>query len=414
MSSRSKKGSVLLYVIMIFCLMTILGLGLITLTNHNTKMTKIEMDSEQVYQSALSGLETTLVSFEKDPATGAKITEFIRSGGGTTSAELNIDKMGKINIAITCASGEEVSSCKKLKVDSTATLNGLSRTVTGYLNVIEGGLEFPVTVKQGDDDIDDRYRKVQQPGDKEYCLFGTSPTQVGTDCFKEKASTYEDKFSQYEKEPNLEKYNKKLDEFQLMAKGQKCNFEATIDSSCVVEGSGNTVTGKNVVIDNSKSDVVIDFKNIGSVMSSDFTLTDPDSEYLVIFISNKPLVFFDTSFGNDIKDADNFVIIGSKNTNFLFQGMDKNVNWYGWIISPFEDEDPWGALDTKKGQVSLRGQNNKTANLYGGAYASIVSQVNAANIYGVKPSDKMLGLFADLDLEMSGGGAMTFAKTYDK
>ncbi len=404
MKKESKKGVVLVYVILIFAVLTILGAGLLAITNHNTKMTTMEINSEQAYQSALSGLETTLSSFEEDPTNGALVAGMVRAGQTpTTRLDLTSQKMGVVDIKISCKLEEaetDISACKKLQVDSTATINGLSRSVVGYLTIIEGGLEFPVNVDQYEDGIG--YLKL---GSSLYCQFGTQEA-VSSDCEKGASASFKDdnKYMKYEKTPNEQKYKTKINELKLQAEDSRCpTTNGVIDKNCYY--TKDHLDRLSLEIDNTKSDIIIDMTSVVNVNDSKFTLKDSNSKYSVIILT-KHITFNDSSLGTSLKDADNFLLLATEKCKQEFTADKAQMDTYTWIVNPY------GAKSSDLAVIV--GASQKVTTIYGGIYSANLFQNTFTNIYGVQPSDSLLALFTELGLEMGGGGgSMTFAKTYD-
>ncbi|MEG0168680.1 MAG: hypothetical protein RR658_01460 [Anaerorhabdus sp.] len=389
-SKVSKKGSVLLFVIMIFCLMTILGLGLTVLTNHNTKMTKIEMDSEQAYQSALSGLETTMDSFVKDPATGESILTDINSNA-SASAELNLNQMGKINIDLTCAERKTTSAgtetCKKIKVVSKGTYNGLSKTVEGILDVIDTNMEKPVIVS-----AEKEFKKTE---DSKYCEFSSDPNVPSTKCIENDQVKEDDDYATFEK--SAQGINKIFGKLKAETKKNPCKFDGTENKSCVFDDKG-TNSG-NLVMDNTEKNVVVYLSKVDSLEGINIFLKDPESEYgLIILNDSKNLEISNCNIGTSPKDSDNILLFSKGSIKGI--SIENKTTLYGWVVD-------------STAEVTVNGEAGNETNIYGGIYAESVKQNEKTNIYGYQPNASIFKVLQDAGYELTEGGSITFAKSYD-
>lgn len=397
MISKSKKGSVLLYVIMIFCLMTILGMGMVFLANHNTKMTQIEMHGEQAYQSALSGLETTLDAFVKEPTTGQNIALKIRNEKSSISTTVTNQEMGKIDITITCAEDDR-ANCKKLRVDSTATYKGLTKSVIGYLNIIEGGLEKPIVVE--------KEVKIDKGNgaNTQICSFPLTPNSDDRTCVKGN-DDLEGSYQKIDKIIDLEKY-KKFIESKVSTISYDCFMSFENEDSCkyTVKDSDGAV---NLKIDNENKTepIYIDLtmKDKEYIMVN-IELTDKKANNVVVVFLD-PINVKDWNIGTNSEDSDNILIMfkptSNKEINFYAQG--KNLNFNGWILAPFND-------------ITLNGGQGLDVTINGGVIANSLQLGKFSTVNGVKPSDGMMALLGEggFQLGEETGGAMTFGKTYDE
>ncbi|MEG0164947.1 pilus assembly PilX N-terminal domain-containing protein [Anaerorhabdus sp.] len=402
MKKESKKGVVLVYVILIFAILTILGAGLLTITNHNTKMTTMEISSEQAYQSALSGLETTLASFELDPTNGAMIANMVRSGQTPTSKlDVTSQKMGVVDIKISCKlepPTTDIAACKKLQVDSTATIDGLSRSVVGYLNIIEGGFDKPIVINDsnGFGGLDAQGNGANSI----YCLFD----QPIDDCARLDKKLPSDQLQTVKFENEEEVFNtyKKFLEDKVKGITKQCKAGQTIDANCSMPAIWNNIT-----VDNSKGDIYIDLTKIKSPSfdNVNLTLTDVDSENMVVIIV-KDLSIEDSQIGQPGTE-DNLLLISTsrdsiKSFDLEIDSDSGDTAVYGWVIHPF-------------GEIDIETDEPRSVDVYGGLFAQEISTDKFVSIYGVQASSKMMGLLAEAGLTFSGGsgGVMTFAKTYD-
>lgn len=390
-NNQSKKGAVLLYVIMIFCLMTILGTGMIFLANHNTKMTKIEMNGEQVYQSALSGLETTLDAFTKDAVTGKAVVDQIRASGGILPLSLDgydSTKMGSIEVTVACATND-ASTCTKLVVNSTATLNGLTRTVTGYINIIEGGIDKPLVVVNVPD-IDANGKNTQvcgfgwKPGKEDDCKFGKD---------------IEKEFQQPGSKPNIDTYKKYVT--QLTSNITKdCNYNNNVNKkSCNYKDRYSA----NMTFDISGGTIYVNIANqIENLSPLNITVKGGETDNLLVFLFNE-LSIKQGSIGK-IEDADNIVFMAKGEGDIDLDAEQGAITMNAWILAPFSEVDAEGS------------NANIYINLYGGLIANKLEYGKFANLFGVKPSANLLNLISEAGINVGGGsgGAMSFGKTYDK
>lgn len=141
--NRSKQGVVLVYVILIFSLLVILASGMMTLSLNSRKATINQINNEQAYYTARSGLDLVMDALLNDPELAKRYALLFKRAPNNTelitheqlnSIDLTAEKMGVVDIKGECkAYLADNSTCKKIEITSTGTYNEKKRSVKGII-----------------------------------------------------------------------------------------------------------------------------------------------------------------------------------------------------------------------------------------------------------------------------------------
>lgn len=155
MLNSKKQGFALVYVIMLFAVISILALGVVALSVHNTQMTKNEITQQQAYYTSKTALDSFLSAAESaDNKTNTiellkRIAPIAGANASVQSSQGINSKMGEVSITLSCDSSTEESICTKAKVVSVGIYNQKEVTSVGYINAKIGGLDlFFATMKK--------------------------------------------------------------------------------------------------------------------------------------------------------------------------------------------------------------------------------------------------------------------------
>jgi uncharacterized protein (UPF0333 family) len=131
--TNKKEGMALVYVVLVMGLLVTMGTSMLFMAEHNNTESNVEVTNEQSYLTAQSGLYAAMDLINQHPdqltAAAAQLT-------GTNGVAINPyaegsqSNLGDLKITMSC--DNNTNPCTLVKISSTGTYDGTSRTVSGY------------------------------------------------------------------------------------------------------------------------------------------------------------------------------------------------------------------------------------------------------------------------------------------
>lgn len=151
--AKHKQGYILVYVIIAFTLLVILGTGVVSLAVNSNRQTQNQIYKQQAYYTAESGLKLFLAKMTDNSNETNTFLTNVASTITTVNDQVsatpfsNNSHLGGLKVDLKCVESDN-GSCQKIEVTSTAVYRGLAESVTAYLTNIgrRDRMDVPVLV----------------------------------------------------------------------------------------------------------------------------------------------------------------------------------------------------------------------------------------------------------------------------
>ncbi len=429
LKNAGKKGFGLVYVILILALVLILGTSVVSLAGQTYKRTYTEINYEQAYISARSGLNVIVQTFkegsEKGKESRAELLSFAKKLALESETVIGVDlpsnDMGEIEATAKCLEIDSTSNaCKLIKVTVTATYKERTATVSANLvgHFIDEYEELENAVTVLDSFKIDKLATVldsqgniidsEKEKDKMYSVLDTSDAEYFDQSTKSTTAKMDAVV--------LNTINK-MYKINIANSLSSCSVAIT-NESCLLSSPNNSYKFKNsrpsyadsdplnpmneyasnfavIKYDNNNSSITIS-KNIYSTQT-----TDPSQGLLYgLYIDTGSSsaqsytleLTADTKFideNDQIKESFIIIYLGSKPLNLLFNISNNGAKFtfHGWVFAPNAD-------------IEFSGHNQNVGiefvSIQGGVIGKNVNLNKNVNMQYAAPSPQLTQLFTAL------------------